>query len=292
MVDRDRFLGLMLGLFAADSVIRNTNLDSKKLWWSGNPTRAPLQPENAVQALLVLKSIRRRNFLNITVLSANLKRNPLESSADALYSGSIGFQRVHLADRRQIGLPDKVTKEDCSEYRCGTILRCAPLAALELEMSQLMKVSADQSMLTHKNTEAVFADQCFVMTLKHLLDGRSPEEVLELLMTALCHSSSPFAQDQTFSSMESDPPMEHKSSIRSLVNGVFSLKRDSDFKSAILRLKTQPGNPVLDAPITGALWGAEKGSSQIPKDWLLRVECRDEIIQEIDRIEAADLKVG
>lgn len=206
------------------------------------------------------------------------RRAPGNSCLSALSSGKIGT----------IDEPVNNSKG------CGGIMRSAP-AGLFYPKEEAFQMAAEFAAITHGHPSGYLSAGALAFIIASIIDGQDIEAAVRESFTELskhegheeCSLALKKAMDLSKSNLK---PLDAITDIgegwvgeEALAISVYcALRFRNDFKQALIAAVNHNGDSDSTGAITGNILGAYLGISSIPKDWIERVELRDEIIQVAD----------
>ena len=204
---------------------------------------------------------------------------PDNTMKEALESGWLIREKA-LFVRREPGLTcisalensrDGVTAAN-DRKGCGTVMRMAPVG-LFLQPEAAYDYGCRFSALTHGHSTGITAGGAFAMLIAELLQGKTLEEALDLVMA---HLEAQPNTAETLAALKKARTAESISELgegwvaeEALAIGVFcALKYPWDYRKGVLAAVNIDGDSDSTASIAGNILGVVNGESAIPKKWL------------------------
>jgi ADP-ribosyl-[dinitrogen reductase] hydrolase len=160
----------------------------------------------------------------------------------------------------------------------GSLMRCAPLALLELPEGERREITRRQTELTHAHPRCVRCDLLLVETLRGLLAGESREAVHGRAVAEAGREDAPLAE-----ALRRAPllPWDELSTAGraadTLASGFWALLRFEDAEEALVQVVNRGDDSDTCGAVAGALLGAHLGAGALPERWVGRLERRGEI---------------
>jgi len=162
----------------------------------------------------------------------------------------------------------------------GSLMRCAPLAILKYVSCN---VSA-QCRITHDSDVAVRIDQKFIGILQDLLktkgDKKRANEIVDLDMRCSDHSLLwREIKNDTWDKIENNGWC-----VASLLGACWAFYNTETLEDALIQIVNRGGDSDTVGAICGAICGAFYGMEEIPERWLSKLEQKQVIIENVDRL--------
>lgn len=173
-------------------------------------------------------------------------------------------------------------------------MRVAP-AGLFYSKERAFEMAVDFAALTHGHPSGYLSAGVLASIISSIINGSNIETAIEDASTELtkhenhqeCYQAIQGAVDLSYKSIE---PREAISKLgegwvgeETLAIAIYcALKYKDDFKKAITISVNHDGDSDSTGAVTGNILGAYLGMDAIPKEWIKKVELKDEIIQIAD----------
>lgn len=218
-------------------------------------------------ALTILESLEGNSFNQKTCINkmiAWLNNNPKDvglttrTGIEALEQGLVPEPTISLAN--------------------GSLMRCSPLALLEIPQEQLNIYIEQACVLTHNNPKCVYLDKVFIQILKFAMTAQNKKDVFD------------FAKKLTAKNLEiasrieiiPTTPWEQLSTRGYVVDGLicalWSLYHGKNFEEGLIYVVNRGDDSDTNGAISGALLGAFYGVEAIPERFLEKLQYRQKII--------------
>lgn len=283
---QEKELGMLLGLHVGDSLGATLEFGPASKEWNshkeiiggGNLNWLPGAATDDTDLMLaVLKSIPNRRQVNFSKLKKNLIKWLSSEPNDVGATTKEGI----LALKNKTS-PSHNTKTSLSN---GSLMRCAPLAFLNLEEEELRKVIKKHTNLTHHAQEVILADELFILCLRKALSGQSKEQIKNFSLS-WSGIYFPFFTN-SLERLSSTPWSQVPSSgymLDALFGALWALEHHTTFEDSIISIANRGNDSDTCAAVTGALCGAFYGINNIPLKWQEIIQYKDEIIKTYKRI--------
>lgn len=163
------------------------------------------------------------------------------------------------------GLPPSI-KEDGQGN--GSLMRCAPLAVLNLDPSDLLKVVANQCAITHPHPNCILADQIFIALLRSILKGeQSKENILKLADKLSLGHAELNSRIGRIPKMTWEQVKTSGYVFDTLCASLWAFYHCDSFEDALIQIVNRGDDSDTVGAVTGALCGAYYGIDQIPSRW-------------------------
>lgn len=206
------------------------------------------------------------------------RRAPGNSCLSALSSGEIGT----------IDEPINNSKG------CGGVMRVAP-AGLFYPKEEAFQMAGDFAALTHGHPSGYLSAGALAFIIASIIDG---EDIEAAALSSLKELEKHKGHEECSKALKEAIDLSH-SNIKPLdaitrlgegwvgeealaISVYCALKYGDDFKLALMTAVNHNGDSDSTGAITGNLLGAYLGVNSIPKDWIGKVELKDEIAQIAD----------
>ncbi|MDF2671929.1 MAG: draG [Clostridiales bacterium] len=177
---------------------------------------------------------------------------------------------------------------------CGGVMRVAP-AGLFYSKEEVFQMAAEFAALTHGHPSGYLSAGALALIIACIINGEDIESAANSGLTELskhegheeCSKSLKEAIDLSHMDMK---PLDAIKKLgegwvgeEALAISVYcALKYRNDFKLALITAVNHNGDSDSTGAITGNILGAYLGVNSIPRDWIEKVELKDEIIQVAD----------
>lgn len=174
---------------------------------------------------------------------------------------------------------------------CGGVMRVAP-AGLFYPKEKAFKKAEEFAALTHGHPSGYLSAGALAFIIASVINGSDIEKSTEHALFELtkheknqeCYQSLQEALKLSHSNIK---PLEAISKLgegwvgeEALAISIYcALKYKNDFKKALITAVNHNGDSDSTGAITGNILGAYLGINRIPKEWIKKVELKDEIIQ-------------
>lgn len=167
----------------------------------------------------------------------------------------------------------------------GSLMRCAPLALLNQNESDLLNTIKIQHDISHAMEESLKADTLFIMSLQLLLAGKDKNFVYNKALTW---------SEENFKSFHAR--LKHINTtpwhlvptsgfvLDTLFSAFWALMKTNTFEEGIILVANRGDDSDTCAAVAGALCGAHYGADNIPPRWLAVIKERETIENEVDRL--------
>lgn len=182
---------------------------------------------------------------------------------------------------------------------CGGVMRVAP-AGLFYTKEDAFRRGVEFAAITHGHPSGYLSAGALAYIISSIINGEEIEAAVEGSLRELskhrCHEEcSEVLQKALDLSRSSTEPMDAIAALgegwvgeEALAISVYcALKYKGDFKKALITAVNHNGDSDSTGAITGNILGAYLGTDGIPKEWMEKIELRDEITQIAD-----DLLIG
>ena len=286
----EKFKGMLLGLHVGDSL--GATLEFQDAIWDkvnwqrdiiggGHYNWAPGDPTDDTDLMLcVLRSIISPIEFSFEELQNNfiewIKRGPID----------IGTTTRNSLERLRAGH----SLEECggtaeSSQGNGSLMRCAPLAILEMPDHELQKTIELQAKITHAHPRCLIADRLFIHALKMALRSESKELIWKSTLAMALPLDMEF-----YSSLKEIPDVSWEVLsttgyvLDTLSTAFWALLNSSSFEDALIKVVNRGGDADTHGAVAGALCGAYYGEGAIPSRWIEKICERVQIEEEIKRV--------
>ncbi len=262
----DRELGMLLGLHAGDSLGATLEFQapvSESKWLREIVGGGPLRwnPGDATDD----------TDLMICVLSA-IQKNRTEFSFETLIDGFLSWydsDPVDIGNTTERGLerlieghpPEKCGSSGEYDQGNGSLMRCAPLALLNVGNEELERIIAKQARITHAHRACIRADVTLVYALRDLLSGLEKQVVFENAIARSPELSE--AIETPWEEFETSGYVRH-----TLIAGFWALMNCDSFEESVVKIVNRGRDADTCGAVAGALCGAYYGVRGIPESWL------------------------
>lgn len=177
---------------------------------------------------------------------------------------------------------------------CGGVMRVAP-AGLFYSKERAFEMAVEFAALTHGHPSGYLSAGALALIIASIINGSDIETAVKDALVELtkhekyqeCYQSLQESIDLSHSNIE---PLDAISKLgegwvgeEALAISVYcALKYKNDFKNALIAAVNHNGDSDSTGAITGNILGAYLGINGIPKEWIEKVELKDEIIQIAD----------
>lgn len=269
MNKENRELGMLLGLHVGDSLGATLEFSKPSLEWNSHKDiigEGPFRwnPGDATDdtdlMLCVLKSLNGRMGLNTEQLKNRMINWRMLEPKD------IGKATQEGIECLENNLP--LTGNGRTTLSNGSLMRCAPLALIDLEGQALRDIIRAQANMTHGAEEVLLTDELYILTLKKIIAGATKKEVKDF---ALEWTKDNFIKFHHSLMKVSTTPWSHIPSSGYILDGLFcafwALENHTNFKDSVVSIVNRGDDSDTCGAITGAVCGAFYGKDQIPKEW-------------------------
>lgn len=279
---KSKYLGMILALHAGDSLgatLEFCSPQDKNNWqteiiggghFRWNPGDAT---DDTDLALAVLESIQNNRFNQQECISKFIewyKKGPRDIGQttrlgiESLENGSLIGPNVSLSN--------------------GSLMRCAPLAVLNLPRAEVNDFVEQATLLTHNNAKCVYLDKVFIEILQYAFTAKSKLDVYN------------FAKELTKNNLElatlinaiPTTPWNKLSTSGYVVDGIicalWSLYHTDSVEEGLVQIVNRGDDSDTNGAISGALLGAFYGVEGIPERYLRTLQYRDRITNYINSL--------
>jgi ADP-ribosylglycohydrolase len=177
---------------------------------------------------------------------------------------------------------------------CGGVMRVAP-AGLFYSKEEVFQMAAEFAALTHGHPSGYLSAGALAFIITSIING---EDIESAAKDALIELSKHEGHEECSQSLKEAIDLSHRDlkpldAIKKLGEGwvgeealaisvYCALKYRNDFKLALITAVNHDGDSDSTGAITGNILGAYLGVNSIPKDWIEKVELKDEVMQIAD----------
>lgn len=165
-----------------------------------------------------------------------------------------------------------------------SLARVAGLALLDLPWGiPLFNILDDHGRLTSCSETCLIADRILIAGLRAGLNGGDRQKVMRTM--AMTAHLSKWRHSFEASALREWSQVSTTSWVVSTLNAAYwSLANCRSLEEAVIKLAARGQDASAVCAVSAALWGSIGGVEAIPARWLDKIEARDEIISEVDRV--------
>ena len=161
----------------------------------------------------------------------------------------------------------------------GSLMRCAPLALRHLEWADVVY----QCSITHNNPNTFTVDYIFLSILQGLLKVTDKGEAKQIIDMSLAGSF--LRSDWRKAKAQSKESVVNRGwCVTSLLNALWAFYNTETLEDALVVIVNRGGDSDTVGAICGAICGAFYGMEEIPERWLSKLEQKQVIIENVDRL--------
>lgn len=214
----------------------------------------------------------------IGVRALHNRRAPGNSCLAALQSGRLGT----------VEEPVNTSKG------CGAVMRAAPVGLLA-GVREAFQIGTECGAVTHGHPSGYLSSGALAQMIAEIIAGTDIEGAVWGALAELRkypgHEECSVALERAVNLAKGElPPLQAVAALgqgwvgeEALAIGTYcALRYQTDFRSALIAAVNHDGDSDSTGAITGNILGASLGYSQLPADWVDKVELKDEILQVAD----------
>lgn len=166
----------------------------------------------------------------------------------------------------------------------GGVMRCAPVALrFRQEPERLVAASRDSARVTHAEERAVLATVAVNQAIVHLLEGGAVADAPAAAVAGIEHVE--IRQRVLGAAARRRDDLKAGGFVLETIEAAFwALGTGSDARDIIERGVALGQDADSTGAVAGAMVGAAYGASALPQSWTSRVQFRDELVAEADRL--------
>ena len=218
-------------------------------------------------ALIILESLEGNSFNQKTCINkmiAWLKTDPKD---------------VGLTTRTGIeSLENGVLPEPTISLANGSLMRCSPLALLDIPQEQLNIYIEEACVLTHNNPKCVYLDKVFIQILKFAMTANNKQQVFDFATNLTAKNLEIDSRIAIIPSTSWDQLSTRGYVVDGLICALWSLYHAKDFEEGLVLVVNRGDDSDTNGAISGALLGAFYGQEAIPERYLNKLQYRQQII--------------
>lgn len=226
-----------------------------------------------------------------TMMTIAVAEGILENPKDPLKSIGKNFISWYDTDPKDVGNTVKLAMEGYKKYNSwkkassyahkqlsqhsagnGTLMRCIPVALYYDDLKKIIKISKEQSMLTHYDEKAAEACELYNTIIYRYLNGEEKLKVIE----------EETLKYQDYEDIMSTKKIELSPSgyvVDTLQCALWCFINTSNSEDAICEAVNIYGDPDTIGAIAGGLAGVYYGIDNIPKRWREKILVKDKLIE-------------
>lgn len=226
-----------------------------------------------------------------TMMTIAVAEGILENPKDPLKSIGKNFISWYDTDPKDVGNTVKLAMEGYKKYNSwkkassyahkqlsqhsagnGTLMRCIPVALYYDDLKNIIKISKEQSMLTHYDEKAAEACELYNTIIYRYLNGEEKLKVIE----------EETLKYQDYEDIMSTKKIELSPSgyvVDTLQCALWCFINTSNSEDAICEAVNIYGDPDTIGAIAGGLAGVYYGIDNIPKRWREKILVKDKLIE-------------
>ncbi|MCB9073031.1 MAG: ADP-ribosylglycohydrolase family protein [Bdellovibrionaceae bacterium] len=271
MQKQKRVLGMLLGHHAGEALgvtlefgYPVKDLSHRDIIGRPPELRAGQATDDLEMTIAVLQAIENIRSIDVETVKKNFIEWYLKGPIDIGLTVRRGIQNLIS------GNADGGTHE--SDQGNGSLMRCSPLAILEVSDQELWQIVSHQTRLTHCSSACVEADVLYLKLLRKILNGATRLDALDFMVSsAECNTPISSAIVKGWESTWDQLPctgwvLDGISSI------VWALKNCDSYEEAVIAIANRGGDADTNAAIVGSVFGALYGDESIPERWLVKLE--------------------
>ena len=293
---RDRYVGTLLGLAAADALggavefmpraaIMRAHPEGVRDIIGGGPhdLRVGEVTDDTAMALAIARACT-ADGIDLDQVATNFldwyRSGPKDIGITTSRALAKMDASVHWSD-----IGDRLTAETPSKLAGnGSVMRCAPVALRFRQDRELLRqVSMDTARMTHPDPMAVWGSVALNQAIVHLLDGGKLDGVRAAAVAEIENAAVVDAIESSVD-REYDDVRSGGFVLETLGASFWSLAHASSAEEAIVTAVTMGDDTDTTGAVTGALVGAYYGARAIPERWVAVLEPRDELEQLADQL--------
>lgn len=226
-----------------------------------------------------------------TMMTIAVAEGILENPKDPIKCIGKNFISWYDTDPKDVGNTVKLAMEGYKKYNSwkkaasyaykhlnqhsagnGTLMRCIPVALYYDDLKKIIKISREQSMLTHYDEKAAEACELYNTIIYRYLNGEEKLKVIE----------EETLKYQDYEDIMSTKKIELNPSgyvIDTLQCALWCFINNSNSEDAICEAANIYGDPDTIGAIAGGLAGVYYGIDDIPKRWREKILVKDKLIE-------------
>ena len=276
----DKIYGSLLGLHVGDSLgatlefgpPRDRNNFHVDITGGGKIGYKPGDPtDDTEMMMMLLESIVENKSFDIYDLSSRFMHWWLSNPPD------IGNTTYHAIENMVNGKsPGKWGLSGVLDQGNGSLMRCAPLALLNLNLFKIAKHTA----MTHNTSNCIVSDFLLISGIKDCFMNLDKKQIFTNTLNRI-----PENHEKIKEELESIPNTKWEDLqttgyvIHTLKSAFWGLYHFDSFEEAIIEVVNRGDDSDTCGAVTGALCGAYFGMGAIPKRWLEVIQLREKIME-------------